>query len=447
MSPTFVTQLFNSIADTGRELLDLRGGKKRSHSINGLCRDLLTQKGEASGMALARDVVDAWNNRLSDEEKLNFLIFLSEEMAPDQKKIDKAVAAYHKDPSAEHYNALAAAIEAPRQELMRRINFAPGGTAAIVAMRKFLVSHLRGHPQLKAVDIDLKHLLSSWFNRGFLSLERIDWRTPAVILEKLIEYEAVHEIEGWDDLRRRLDQDRRCFAFFHPALPDEPLIFVEVALVKGLASAIQPLLARETERGDPKKADTAIFYSISNCQDGLKGISFGNFLIKQVVAELSKELPNLRHFATLSPVPGFMKWLNGVKGAAAGMHFKEINAVRTEIKNKDWPDNPAVSGKLKEPLEQLCVHYLVNEKSGDRPLDPVLRFHIGNGARLEQIDWLGDRSANGMAQSAGLLVNYYYSLKDIEKNHEAYANERKIATSSAIQSLAKSGKKVVAPVG
>ncbi|MCF8468281.1 MAG: malonyl-CoA decarboxylase [Sneathiella sp.] len=446
MAPTFVTQLFNSIADTGRELLDLRGGKKRNHSINGLCRDLLTQKGEASGMALAREIVEAWNG-LSDDDKLDFLNFLNAEMAPDQKKIEKAVAAYHKDPGPENYKALSAAVEAPRQELMRRINSAPGATAAIVSMRKFLVGQLRSHPHLKAVDADLKHLLSSWFNRGFLTLERIDWRTPAVVLEKLIEYEAVHEIEGWEDLRRRLDQDRRCFAFFHPALPDEPLIFVEVALVRGLASAIQPLLSREAERGDPTKADTAIFYSISNCQDGLKGISFGNFLIKQVVAELSKELPNLRHFATLSPVPGFMRWLTGVKGAAAGMHFKEINAVRTQLKEKDWADNPAVSENLKEPLEQLCVHYLVNEKSGDRPLDPVLRFHIGNGARLEQINWLGDRSGNGMAQSAGLLVNYYYSLKDIEKNHEAYANEHRIATSSAIQSLAKSGKKIVAPAG
>lgn len=440
MAPTFVSQFFNSIADTGRELLDLRGGKKRSHSIEGLCRDLLTQKGEASGMALAREVVEAWNV-LIDEEKLNFFKFLSEEMAPDQKKIEKAVATYHKEPSADNYRLLADAIEAPRQELMRRINFAPGGTAAIVAMRKFLVGLLRKKPELKAVDSDLQHLLSSWFNRGFLSLERISWRTPAVVLEKLIEYEAVHEIEGWDDLRRRLDKDRRCFAFFHPALPDEPLIFVEVALVKGLASAIPPLLSREGERGDPTKADTAIFYSISNCQDGLKGISFGNFLIKQVVAELSAELPNLKHFATLSPIPGFLRWLTGVKGAVAGMHFKDVNAVRKAISDPDWPNKPEVVEEIREPLEHLCAHYLINEKNVERPLDPVTRFHLGNGARLEQLNWLGDTSPNGLAQSAGLLVNYYYSLKDIEKNHEAYANERKVVASSALQSLAKAAKK------
>lgn len=440
MAPTFVSQLFNSIADTGRELLDLGSGKSRNHSIQGLCRDLLTQKGEASGMALARETVETWN-RLSDEEKLAFMFFLDEEMAPSKEQIDKAVAKYLDRPTPETYQKLSSTIEAPRQELMRRINFAPGGTAAIVAMRKYLVGQLREHPHLRFVDNDLKHLLSSWFNRGFLTLERIDWRTPAVVLEKLIEYEAVHEIDGWEDLRRRLDEDRRCFAFFHPALPDEPLIFVEVALVKGLADAVQPLLSRETERGEPRKTDTAIFYSISNCQDGLKGITFGNFLIKQVVAELSTELPNLKHFSTLSPVPGFMKWLTSQKTKAGGMTLKQINSVKTLLRQEDWIDNPSIVEELKEPLEQLCAHYLLNEKSRDRPLDPVSRFHLGNGARLERINWLGDNSPNGLAQSAGLLVNYYYSLKDIERNHEAYANERKVVASSAIQALAKAGRK------
>jgi malonyl-CoA decarboxylase len=436
MSSTFVSQIFNSIADTGRELLDLGSGKPRSHTIEGLCRDLLTQKGEASGMALAREAVEVWNN-LSEKQRLNFLLFLDEEMSPNQARIDKAVTAYQMDQSPQNYQYLSAAIEAPRQELMRRLNFAPGGTAAIIAMRKFLVGKLAQYPQLKSVDNDMRHLLSSWFNRGFLSLERIDWRTPAVILEKLIEYEAVHEIDGWDDLRRRLDSDRRCFAFFHPALPDEPLIFVEVALVKGLASAVQPLLQQELERGDPYKADTAIFYSISNCQDGLKGISFGNFLIKQVVVELSSELPNLRHFATLSPIPGFLKWLRSVKGKVGAIPFKEIGAVKSLLKEKAWKEDPSILNQIKDPLERLCAHYLVNEKSRERPLDPVARFHLGNGARLEQINWMGDKSSNGLAQSAGLLVNYYYNQKEIERNHEAYANGRKVVASSAIQSLAR----------
>ncbi len=438
MRQTFVSQLFNSIADAGRDLLDRGAGKSRNHSIEGVCRDLLTQRGEASGMALAREVVDLWKD-LEDQEKLNFLFFLANEVCVDTDLVDEAVDAYQSNKTDEARRKLAAVLEAPRQELMRRINFAPGGTAAIVNMRKFLVARLREHPELKDVDMDIKHLLSSWFNRGFLEVQEINWRTPAVILEKLIEYEAVHEIQGWDDLRRRLDQDRRCFAFFHPALPDEPLIFVEVALVKGLASAVQPLLDQEEERLSETKADTAIFYSISNCQDGLKGISFGNFLIKQVVAELSAELPNLKHFSTLSPIPGFMRWFVGTEGAIGGMSEDYVKDVKKCLLDKDWYRKKEIADQVREPLEQLVAHYLVNEKSRERPLDPVSRFHLGNGARLERINWLGDTSINGLKQSAGLLVNYYYSLKDIEKNHEAYANDKKVVASSAIQSLAKTG--------
>ncbi len=438
MRQTFVGQIFNSIADAGRDLLDRGAGKSRSHTMEGICQDLVTQRGEASGMALAREAVLMWK-QLSNEERLRFLQFLQKEVSIDQEKLDIAVAAYEADKTLENQQGLAKALEAPRQELMRRINFAPGGTAAIVDMRKFLVSKIREFPELREVDQDLQHLLISWFNRGFLELEQINWRTPAVILEKLIEYEAVHEIDGWEDLRRRLDKDRRCFAFFHPALPDEPLIFVEVALVKGLAGAVQPLLEKDGERLDPVKADTAIFYSISNCQDGLKGISFGNFLIKQVVAELSGELPNLKHFSTLSPVPGFMKWLDGTKGKAGGLSAGKATKVKNLLLEKQWHENYEVVEQVKEPLEQLVAHYLVNEKSRERPLDPVSRFHLGNGARLERINWLGDTSVNGLKQSAGLLVNYYYSLKDIEKNHEAYVNDKKVVASSSILSTAKAG--------
>ncbi|MEH6402610.1 MAG: malonyl-CoA decarboxylase [Sneathiella sp.] len=437
MRQTFVSQLFNSIADAGRDLLDRGAGKARSHSIEGVCRDLLTQRGEASGIALAREVTDLWG-KLSDEKKLDFLFFLHKEVSTVPDLVDAAVAAYQADKSVENTHKLASALEAPRQELMRRINFAPGGTAVIVDMRKFLVSKIREFPELKEVDRDIKHLLESWFNRGFLALEEINWRTPAVILEKLIEYEAVHEIDGWEDLRRRLDQDRRCFAFFHPALPDEPLIFVEVALVKGLASAVQPLLNREEKRLNPASADTAIFYSISNCQDGLKGISFGNFLIKQVVSELSAELSNLKHFSTLSPIPGFMKWFGATKGKVGGLSASQSTKVRSLLKEKDWSNNEEVVEQVKGPLEQLVAHYLVNEKSRKNPLDPVARFHLGNGARLERINWLGDNSVNGLAQSSGLLVNYYYSLKDIEKNHEAFVNDKKVVASSGITALAKS---------
>ncbi len=436
MRQTFVSQIFNSIADAGRDLLDRGAGKSRSHTIEGVCRDLLTQRGEASGIALAREVVELWH-QLDDTERLTFMVFLKKEVGLNQERLDKAISAYTTDKSAEALQVLTRAIEAPRQELMRRINFAPGGTTAIVDIRKFLVSQLREHPELSEVDQDLKHLLVSWFNRGFLEVRQINWRTPAVILEKLIEYEAVHEIQGWDDLRRRVEGDRRCFAFFHPALPDEPLIFVEVALVKGLSSAVQPLLDQSAERLDPLKADTAIFYSISNCQDGLKGISFGNFLIKQVVTELSSELPNLKHFSTLSPIPGFMKWLEGVQGKAGNLSSGKIVKVKKQLQEKDWYKDAEIVDQIREPLEHLVAHYLVNEKRNDRPLDPVSRFHLGNGARLERINWLGDVSRNGLKQSSGLLVNYYYSLKDIEKNHEAFVNEKKVVASSAVMTLAK----------
>ncbi len=438
MRQTFVSHIFNSIADAGRDLLDRGAGKSRSHTIAGVCRDLLTQRGEASGMALAREVVGLWQ-KLEDQERLDFLFFLANEVNADPDMIDKAVQHYQDEKSDEARRRLARVLEAPRQELMRRINFAPGGTAAIVDIRKFLVSRLREHPELADVDQDIKHLLSSWFNRGFLTIEEINWRTPAVVLEKLIEYEAVHEIDGWDDLRRRLDQDRRCFAFFHPALPDEPLIFVEVALVKGLATAVQPLLDQQELRLRATETDTAIFYSISNCQDGLKGISFGNFLIKQVVAELSAELPNLKHFSTLSPIPGFMKWFVKTDGKVGALSENQVKDVKKLLLDPDWYRKEEIAAKVREPLEQLVAHYLVHEKSRERPLDPVSRFHLGNGARLQQINWLGDTSANGLKQSAGLLVNYYYSLKDIEKNHEAYVNNKKVVASPAIKSLAKAG--------
>ena len=430
MRQTLVGQIFNSIADAGRDLLDLGSGKQRNQTIEGVCRDLLTQKGEASGIALAREVVLLWAE-LDEEGRLAFMQFLLTEVSLDPEKVDAAVKAYEADKTPESRRALSSALEAPRQELMRRINFAPGGTAAIVDMRKFLVGLLREHPEFKIVDADLQHLLVSWFNRGFLAIEEINWNTPAAILEKLIEYEAVHEITGWDDLRRRLDKDRRCFAFFHPALPDEPLIFVEVALVKGLASSVQPLLDLGVKRLEPTKADTAIFYSISNCQEGLKGISFGNFLIKQVVAELSAELPNLKHFSTLSPVPGFMKWLSGYDGAAAKMKPAQIAEIKKTLLDPEWFRKEKVAESLKDPMQQLVAHYLLNEKSRERPLDPVSRFHLGNGARLERINWLGDVSENGMKQSAGLMVNYLYQLPEIENRSQKYIlnGERAIAPS------------------
>jgi malonyl-CoA decarboxylase len=299
----------------------------------------------------------------------------------------------------------------------------------LVALRKVLLDELAAHPDLASVDDDLTHLFGSWFNRGFLELRRIDWSTPASVLEKLIAYEAVHEIHGFPDMKRRLERDRRCFAFFHPALPGEPLVFVEVAFVDEMPSAVGPILSPESAVGDPRKARCAVFYSITSCQPGLKGISFGNFLIKQVAQDLHEELPNLRQFATLSPIPGFRRWLQG-QPAGEGL------AAAAPIRHLVQADPARVPGEeLREPLEALAARYLAHQWSEGHVLDPVARFHLGNGARLERINWMADTSARGLRQSLGLMVNYVYALDDVERNHESYMNRHVVACSPAVERL------------
>jgi malonyl-CoA decarboxylase len=338
-------------------------------------------------------------------------------------------------------SALQAAIESPRQEFFRRLNLAPGATAEIVAMRLDLLESMPGEPALARVEVDLKHLLSSWFNRGFLVLRRIDWQTPAAILEKIIAYEAVHEIQGWDDLRRRLDPtDRRCFAFFHPSLIDEPLIFVEVALMNAIPDSIHSVLdeAPKTD-GIADKPTTAVFYSISNCQEGLRGISFGNFLIKQVVEDLVKERSSLKTFVTLSPVPRFAQWLEEQPAGEDSTLITAVDRGRLAVLDDPaWADDPAQAETVKPTLMRLAAHYFLNEKTAEgRPIDPVARFHLGNGARLERINWLGDTSAKGLREAHGLMVNYRYELRDIEKNHEAYENDGTVASSKQVTALLK----------
>lgn len=397
--------------------------------MRALCDDLLSTRGEASGIAVAREVAQTYE-ALDDGSRLTLFQILNDAFAPDVEAINAAAEAFRDGGDLDTFLALVRSVEPPRQEFFRRLNMAPRGTRTLVAMRAHLLGLLPDHPELRAVDADLRHLLGSWFNRGFLTLERIDWHTPADILERLIHYEAVHRMDGWDDLRRRLDRDRRCFAFFHPALPDEPLIFVEVALVNGLATSVQPLLDRSSEPDDPAAADTAIFYSISNCQEGLAGISFGNFLIKQVVHELARELPRLKVFSTLSPVPGLRRWLAGL----TDLTETEREAV-DRLDEPGWHNNEVLAQGLRPVLMRLCARYLVEAKRDGRPADPVTRFHIGNGARLEQINWMGDVSANGIAQSAGMLCNYLYDLKTIERNHEAYAISGRVAASSQVRKL------------
>ncbi len=436
MSGSFFSQLFTSIAEGGRALLDgqvWRAGGARASvaAVTELCQALVSQRGEASGAALAIETLAAYQT-LDADDRAVFFERLLDDFAPKSEGVLRAAEAYRSDPSQANLLALGGAIESPRQELFRRLNMAPGGTAALVELRHGLLRQMADRPELRVVDADLLYLFRSWFNRGFLVLQRIDWRTPAVILEKLIRYEAVHAIDGWGDLRRRVAADRRCFAFFHPALPDEPLIFVQVALIKGMADKVQPLLDR-AEIGDPASADTALFYSISDCQAGLRGISFGNFLIKQVAAELQSEWPNLKTFATLSPIPGFVTWLwemvNSLDTVPEGAE------VQAWLRGTADHDAEPPGSALEQPLLQLCAHYLGRAKRNGRPRDPVARFHLRNGARLEQIDWAGDLSERGIAQSAGLMVNYRYQLDQVERNHEAYVNEGRIVTSRKVEGL------------
>jgi malonyl-CoA decarboxylase len=304
-------------------------------------------------------------------------------------------------------------------------------------MRRYIIGALKDHPDWKTLDADLEHLFASWFNRGFLTLERIDWNTPAIVLEKLIEYEAVHEIRGWDDLRRRLADDRRCFAFFHPALPHEPLIFIEVALTKGISSAVQPLLATDAPQLDPEAIDTAIFYSITNCQVGLRGISFGNLLIKQVAQRLGLEFPRIRTFSTLSPIPSFGSWLRGVRQSLADDPARASAAAElARLDTPDWYLNAAQAERLRKLLMPLAAHYFLNAKQNGEALDPVARFHLGNGARLYRLNWLSDVSPRGMRQSAGMMVNYLYRVDEVERNHEMYVRDQRVVASRELQRLA-----------
>ncbi|GAB3102150.1 malonyl-CoA decarboxylase [Aestuariicella hydrocarbonica] len=443
------SQWVSSIAEAGREFLPRRNRQDKKQTLSSLCHELCTSKGEAMGTAIAHEVVKAYQ-ALNDTEQLEFFNMLYREFSPEPKQILECAEAFKQNTTMETYRALYHAVEAPRHRLFSRINMAPKGTATLIKMRLQLLSLLDKQPHLAGIDYDLKHLMISWFNRGFLTLEKISWRTPAQTLEKLIAYEAVHEMSGWDDLRRRLADDRRCFAFFHPALDDEPLIFVEVALVKGMAGNVQELLADpDTDdvaaangngngNGHHSEFDTAIFYSISNCQEGLRGISFGNFLIKQVVLELRSEFPQLKQFATLSPIPGFRRWLkqeidNPESPLLEGEEREHLQLLDTP----NWHDDPTCCELLQPLLTRLCAHYLYTAKKGQKPLDPVARFHLGNGARIARLNWLGDTSANGLRQSCGLLVNYGYELKHVEENHEAFVNEGQINIAPEFQKLLK----------
>lgn len=405
-----------------------------TQDLSGLADALLSDRGEASGVALARDVLAVYRG-LDEAAKTAFFADLLRRFGPARDRLDRAIRTFQDDPSERAAHALHEAAEPRRQELIRRLNLAAGGTAMLVAMREDLLARIKGDPSLGVVDDDFSHLFSSWFNRGFLVVKRIDWTMPAVVLEKIIKYEAVHEINGWSELRSRIDPpDRRCYAFFHPALVDEPLIFVQVALTTGIPGAIAPILDPNRQQVSLDRADTAVFYSISNCQTGLQGISFGHFLIKQVVEELARDLPQIKTFVTLSPVPTFTSWLKKAADAAPASTLSAED--RALLETPDWVRDETIVTSMKERLMPLAAHYFLEAKTTrGEPVDPVARFHLRNGARLERINWLGDVSPKGLKQAAGFMVNYLYERADIERNHEAFAISGTIAASPAVRQL------------
>jgi malonyl-CoA decarboxylase len=426
-----ISRALSSVVEVGREILARRlpasdPSAGPAEVLTEHCSELLEHRGEASGLALAADIARAYRE-LDPDLRRDFFDSLLNRFGVDDEAIRRAADAYREKPDFERLSALSKAVEAPRQKLFRRINMVAGGTATLVVMRDHLLGMLREAPELRAVDSDLKHLFVSWFNKGFLEMRRISWDTPASVLEKIIEYEAVHAINGWDDLRRRLAANRACFAFFHPAIPDDPLVFVEVAFTHELPDAIEPLLAAQQPEARTRDPDTVVFYSISNCHRGLAGISFGNFLIKQVVEEVLMERPKVGTFVTLSPIPGFSDWLQSTN--LQELVDEELHeAVRQ-------PVGKVVAAEVKDALLKLCAHYLLNEKSGLLARDPVARFHLGNGATLHRLHWAADMSEKGRQQSAGMMVNYLYDLNRIEINHEEYFDKGEISASKSVTRL------------
>ena len=429
-----------------RDLLGTSAEQLRAHM-----RDCLEARGgEVSGRARAADLGVTYL-RLSPAGRQLFLSILAHDFDLPRDQLRSAAQDYLAADgiaAQQHLEArLREVLTAPRVKLLTQFNGIPEGIKFLVDMRADLLKQDGDDPALEGLEDDMRHLLTSWFDVGFLDLKPITWDSPAALLEKLIAYEAVHKIQSWADLRNRLDSDRRCYAFFHPRMPREPVIFIQVALVTGMSTSIQDLLDENAPANDPRKADTAIFYSISNAQVGLRGIGFGNFLIKQVVDDVARQFPGIQTFATLSPMPGFRRWLDRLDAAelaslVPAQRFERLGALlqargladlRAALAQDGWDADPELAEALHEPLTSLGAHYLLEAKQQGRPRDPVARFHLGNGAAVERLNWLGDRSAKGLAESAGLMVNYQYRLEDIEHNHEAFAAHGTIAASEAVQ--------------
>jgi malonyl-CoA decarboxylase len=406
---SFVRDLISTVFE--RRYRRVLADEADDRTIEKLAADLLGSRGEVSGLLLARNILDRYAS-MDQTDKVAFFKFMTKGLEIDPDSVIETLHAYKNEPGKRTYRAFVSACEPQRQELARRLNQVPGATGQLVSMRKDLLDLIPDHPSLEPLDVDFQHLFSSWFNRGFLVLSPISWASPAEILDKIIAHEAVHAIDSWDDLRRRLKpQDRRCFGFFHPSMPDEPLIFVEVALTRGVPDSIQGLLTDEREAIDAEDADTAVFYSISNCQAGLAGISFGNSLIKQVVSDLSRDLPSLSTFVTLSPIPSLTKWLDQQGKAAA-----------------DLDDEGEA--------QAMAANYLLEAKRPDgTPFDPVARFHLGNGAMIHAVHAKADLSENGLSQSNGTMVNYLYDVSQISQNHEKFVADKTVVASAEVRAL------------
>jgi malonyl-CoA decarboxylase len=412
---------------------------------NQAVKRLMSGPGEANSSSMAHDVIRHYST-LDHEGRIEFYTLLAEKFNPNPKAVLEAAAAYAGEANAQNLIKLTRATESPRQELLRRINRASEGTKTILTMRREILRLLDKRRDLAALDYDIRHLLSSWFNPGFLKMHRVDWNSPALVLEKIIHHEAVHAIDGWDDLRRRLQPDRRCFAFFHPQLQDEPLIFVEVALVSEIPDAIGPLVDKKSIPSESTKFKAAVFYSISNCEPGLRGVSLGNFLIKRVADQLRAEFPSLKTFVTLSPIPGFVDWISKpvdltaleTDSVVAGKFDKALRQISLKGKTvaqrvaEGWLPSSATDIE-KDALQTLCAIYLIHF-STQRSGSPVAKFHLGNGARLYRLNWAADLSKKGLKESAGLMVNYLYDLDEVEANHEKF-NSGEVVRGKSVDKL------------
>ncbi|MDR0454219.1 MAG: malonyl-CoA decarboxylase [Deferribacteraceae bacterium] len=410
--------------------------------------------GEVSARAHAKTLADMYL-RLDKKDRKSFLQVLSFEYSPDYARLAEAFTKYSVAADIQSRCnaeiALRTVMYSPRKRILTQFNAIPAGIKFLVDLRAELLDFMKELPELNVLDSELKDCLASWFDVGFLDLVRLTWNSPAAVLEKLIKYEAVHKVASWRNLKKRLDEgDRRCYAFFHPKMPVEPLIFVNVVLTDKLEDNIQNLLDENTPSNDASQATTAIFYSISNCQYGLRGISFGNFLLKRVIDSMSRDFPKIKNFATLSPIPGLIKWMENnpeeLTGACypsdwkylakAGVTSPQSPIFRDIVKNpQKYFDNTELITALKTPLIRTAAKFLTTLHADGRPIDFVARFHLGNGARVEKLNWMADNSPKGVSQSLGLMVNYLYDISKLEKNIEKFTVEGKISASSAIKEM------------